>query len=150
MNPRVTENMSMMQSAGRKKRSPVDNIIVTCSIMERNRTQNKLTYMMFVDAVKCFDKLWLKDGMLELERNGMPEHDVMMIYEMNKTSNIVVKTPNGVTDQFTTQNTVKQGTTFGSIICCAETDRVNEINERVAVLYGPKLEIGMPVFMEYC
>ena len=127
MNPRVTE--SMMQSAGRKKRSPVDNIIVACSIMERNRTQNKLTYM-FADAVKCFDKLWLKDGMLELERNGMTEHDVMMIYEMNKTSNIVVKTPNGVTDQFTTQNTVKQGTTFGLIICCAETDRVNEIKEK--------------------
>ena len=66
MNPRVTENMSMMQSTGRKKRSPVDNIIVACSIMERNRTQNKLTYMMFADAVKYVDKLWLKDGMLEL------------------------------------------------------------------------------------
>ena len=25
--------------------------------------------MMFADAIKCFDKLWLKDGMLELERN---------------------------------------------------------------------------------
>ena len=37
---RVTENMSMMQSAGRRKRSPVDNIIVACSIMERNETQN--------------------------------------------------------------------------------------------------------------
>ena len=57
MNPRVTENMSMMQSAGRKKRSPVDNIIMACSIMERNRTQNKLTYMMFADAVKCFDNI---------------------------------------------------------------------------------------------
>ena len=45
MNPRVTENMSMMQSTGQKKRSPVDNIIVACSIMERNRTQNKLTYI---------------------------------------------------------------------------------------------------------
>ena len=46
MNLRVTENMSIMHSEGRKKRSPVDNIIVACSIMERNRTQNKLTYML--------------------------------------------------------------------------------------------------------
>ena len=53
---------------------------------------------MFADAVKCFDKLGFKGGMLELEINGMPEHDVMMLFEMNKTSNIVVKTPNGVTD----------------------------------------------------
>ena len=60
----------------------------------------------------------------------------------------MVKKPNGVTDQFTTQNTVKQGTTFGPITCCAETDRVNEITERVAVMYGPELEIGMPVFMD--
>ena len=55
--------------------------------------------------------------MLELERNGIPEYVVMMLYEMNKTSNIVVKTPNGGTDQFTTQNTVKQGTRSGPIIC---------------------------------
>ena len=78
----------------------------------------------------------------------MSEHDVMMLYEMNKTCNIVVKTQNSVTDQFNTQNTVKQGTTFGTIICCTETDRVNEINERVAVMYGPELEIVMADFMD--
>ena len=60
----------------------------------------------------------------------------------------VSKIPNGVTDQFTTQNTVKEGTTFEPIIWCAETDRVNEINVRVAVMYGPELEIDMPVFMD--
>ena len=58
----------------------------------------------------------------------MPEHDAMKLYEMNKTSKILVKTPNVVADQFTTQNIVKQGTTFGPISCCAETDRVNETN----------------------
>ena len=71
----------------------------------------------------------------------------MMLYEMNKISNIV-RTPNGVTEQFTTQNIVREGTTFGSIICCRETDRVNEINERVAIMYGPELEIGMSVFTD--
>ena len=68
---------------------------------------------------------------------------------MNKTSKLWFKHEMvAITDQFTTQNTVKQGTTFGPIICCAETDRVNKINERVSAMYGPELEIDMPVFMD--
>ena len=42
---------------------------------------------------------------------------------------------------------MKQGTTFGPIMCCASTSRVNEIQETVKYQYG-KVEVGMPVFMD--
>ena len=42
---------------------------------------------------------------------------------------------------------VKQGTIYGSIMCCASTARVNEIGEKVICKYC-NIEIGMPVFMD--
>ena len=40
---------------------------------------------------KCFDKLWLKDCLVELWRAGMREREVYMLYEMNKESNIAIE-----------------------------------------------------------
>ena len=36
------------------------------TIIENQRAQNQNTCMLFADAVKCFDKLWLKDSLLEM------------------------------------------------------------------------------------
>ena len=72
---------------------------------------------------------------------------IRSLYEINKTSNIVVDTTVGKTSSITVEEAVKQGTTFGPIMCCASTSRVNEIQEAVKYQYG-KVEIGMPVFMD--
>ena len=42
---------------------------------------------------------------------------------------------------------VKQGTTYGPVICCATTARVNDIGEKICCKYGGT-EIGMPVFID--
>ena len=56
--------MSEMQLAGKKGRSAMDNLIIMNTITENQRVQTLNTYMFFADAVKCFDKLWLKDCLL--------------------------------------------------------------------------------------
>ena len=48
--------MSEMQTSG-KKRSTMDNIVVVSAITEQRRIETSNTYIFFVDAVKCFDKL---------------------------------------------------------------------------------------------
>ena len=78
---------------------------------------------------------------------GYSPGTIRSLYEINKTSNIVVDTPVGKTSSITVEEVVKQGTTFGPIMCCASTSRVNEIQEAVKYQYG-KVEIGMPVFMD--
>ena len=141
-------NMSNMQAAGRKGRSTLDNIFIYVAIMEKHRIERKKAYVFFADAVKCFDKLWMKDGLLELNKNGMSEFDVSMIYILNETADIIIKTPCGITENITVKNIVKQGTTLGPIICCTSTDKVNNINEKVVVKYGNIVEIGMPIYMD--
>ena len=41
---------------------------------------------------------------------------------------------------------MKQGTIFGSIMCCVSTSKVNTIQEAVKYQYG-KMKIDMPVFI---
>ena len=65
-----------------------------------NRRLNRKTYCYFAVAYKCFDKLWLKDCLVELWRAGMRESEVYMLYEMNKASNIVIETPVGMTQYY--------------------------------------------------
>ena len=140
-------NMSRMQCVGRKNRSPLDHIITLNAIIEKQRSEKKPTCILFADAEKCFDKLWLEDGLLELHRLGWSEKDVMMLFRLNHMGNITVKTPVGDTEDFTIINIVKQGTTHGPIICCAETSQVNNSEEPVKYQYE-QVEVGVPVFMD--
>ena len=135
-NENKNENMSQMQTAGRKQRSTVDNLIIVNSIIENQRQNNNKTYLFFADAKKCFDKLWLKDQLTEIYNLGYSPGTIRSLHEINKTSNIVVDTPVGKTPSITEEELVKQGTIFDPIMCCGSTSKVNEIYEGVKYQYG--------------
>ena len=64
-NEKIHTNMSQMQTAGRKQRSSMDNIRIVSSIIEKRRQEEQNTYLMWAGAVKCFEKLWLKDCLID-------------------------------------------------------------------------------------
>ena len=66
----VESNMPDMQPAGKKNRSIMANIIIINAITEKQRQSHKNTYLFFADAEKCFNKLWLKDCLIEMEEIG--------------------------------------------------------------------------------
>ena len=76
--------MSEMQAARRKEMSGMDNSIIMKTIIEDQRAQKQNTCMFFGDAVKCFDKLWLKDYLLEMYNLGCDPSTLKILYEMNK------------------------------------------------------------------
>ena len=139
--------MSEMQTAGRKERSALDTLTIMNTIIENQRAQKLNTCIFFADAVKCFDKLWLKDCLLEMYNLGYDPYTLKILYEMNKETDIIIRTPVGNTDNIQVKEVVKQGTILGPIMCCAETSAVNSIGEEVKYSYG-KINIGMPVFMD--
>ena len=136
-----------MQTAGKKQRSTMDNIVIVSAIIEQRRIEKSSTYIFFEDAVKCFDKLWLQDCIIELAKLGYSNNDLEILYKLNETAQVKIYTPYGHTENIEIKEVVKQGTTYGSIMCCASTARVNEIGEKVICKYG-NIEIGMPVFMD--
>ena len=58
--------------------STIDNIMAISAIIERNRTLKTNTYLFIADARKCFDKLWLKDCLLQLKRREFPSYDLSL------------------------------------------------------------------------
>ena len=117
--------MSQMQTVGWKQRSTVDNLIILNPIIQNQRQNKNKICLFFVDAKKCFDKLWLKDCLIETYYLGYSPGTFRSLYEINKTSNIIVLTPIGKTSNITVEEIAKQGTIFGPIMYCASTSRVN-------------------------
>ena len=146
-NEAIQSNMSNTQTAGKKSRSAMDNIIIINAIIEKQRQSHKNTYLFFADAEKCFDKLWLKDCLIDMEEIGYNRNDIKILYEMNKKAEIIVDTTVGQTESISIKEIVKQGSIFGPIMCCATTSRVNNIGETVQYSYG-KVDIGMSVYMD--
>ena len=47
--------------------------------------------MFFADAIKCFDKLWLKDCLLEMYNIGYDSNTLNILYEMSKETDIIIR-----------------------------------------------------------
>ena len=122
--------------------------MLATAIIEQNRYLKTNTYLVLTDAEKCFDKLWLKDGVCELWRCGTDVRDCVMIKRLNEKANIVVKTPAGDTDPFTMKDIVRQGTVYGPQICIASMDKINFIGRDAGTHYGPDLLIRAVVFVD--
>ena len=80
----IQSNMSKMQTAGKKNRSTMDNIIIINAVTEKQRQSHKNTYLFFADAEKCFGKLWLKNCLIDMEEIGYNRKDNKILYKMNK------------------------------------------------------------------
>ena len=102
---------------------------------------------MFGDAVKCFDKLWLKDSLVELYKAGCDLQDIQMVYKMNAGTVIEVETPSGMTEKLNVGEVVKQGTVLGPTLCCVSTDQINNVGENQDRSVGREL-IGILVFVD--
>ena len=90
---KIHSNISQMQTAGRKQRSTIDNILIVSSIIEKRRQKKQNTYLMCADAAKCFDKLWLKDSLIEMKELGYGSNDIKILYEMYKKTDIKIEIP---------------------------------------------------------
>ena len=69
----------------------MDSLIILNTIIKNRRTQKQNAYMFFADDFKCFNKLWLKDFLLET----YDPNSLKVLYEMNKETDIVIRTTVG-------------------------------------------------------
>ena len=118
------------------------------TIIKNQRAQKLNTYVFFGDAVECFNKhIWLKDCLLEMYNLGYDPNTLKVLHEINKETDIIIRTPIGSTDNMQVKEVIKQGTIFGPIMCCTEISTENSIGEEAKYRYH-KINIRMPVFMD--
>ena len=101
------------------------------AIIEKQRHNYKNIYILYADTEKCFDKLWLKVSLSEMERIRYNKNDTKMLYEINKTIEIVVNTAIKNTESIEITEVVKQGLIFGLTMRFATTAKVNDVGEKI-------------------
>ena len=122
--------------------------MIVLAIIERNIYLGKATMLTFADIEKCFDKIWLDDGLKELWKRGMNVCDVISLKRINERAKATIETPLGRTREITLKNTVKQGTVNGPPICGASVDTINCGGYNVVTHYGPDLQIQIGAYVD--
>ena len=80
-------------------------------------------YFFFADLVKCFDRLWLKDCINDLNECGMRERELGLIYKLNKEAHFKVNSPAGITREVKVAEIVKQGTVLAQSCAVGQLER---------------------------
>ena len=118
-------NIDPSQAGMKTNRSPADHTFLMRSAIDHSKFLNKPLYIVLYDFSQCFDSLWLDDCILSLRKLGIQNEVLSILKSMNSECNIQVKTPVGVTEDFTVKNIVQQGSVCGGILCAASTGEVS-------------------------
>lgn len=137
------------QAGGRKNRGIGDQIFILRSIMDYYKYINKPLILEFIDLVKAFDKMILKNVMIDLWNAGVRGRIWRNIYTLNKEALIKVKTPMGPTRESSIGETLKQGSVLASTLAALHTDGVNRMfkNSETGITYG-NLKIQQLLFQD--
>ena len=127
------QKVSLFQAGSRSGKGSPDQLYLLRSAVDHSKYMNNPIYITTYDFQQAFDSLWLQDCILVLKRLGVENHMLKLIYEMNKTAIVQVKTPFGLTDPAEVNDIVKQGGVLGSPMCSATTAEYCGINVGIVI-----------------
>ena len=124
----IDSNLTDGNVGARKQRSVRDNIFVISAITNsvRNGTSAPIQVQV-MDAIKCFDKLWLQSCVNSLYEAGITNDILNILYIENKNAMIAVKVNNKLSTRIAVKDVVMQGSVWGSLKCTSTMDKLNQI-----------------------
>ena len=101
------KKVNILQAGSRELRGPQDNVFLLRGCVDHYVSEKKPLYVTAYDYEQAFDSLWVEDCILSLKDLDIDKEMLQLIYSLNKKADVVVKTPYGLTSQFTTDPIVK-------------------------------------------
>ena len=120
----IDESMSDSQIGARKGKNIRNHIWIVNGIISdvlSTKSKKPIDIQIF-DYKQCFDSLWLKECMNDVYEAGLNNDKFALLYNVNSTVNIAVKTPIGRTSRQNIRNSIIQGDVFGAILCSKQVD----------------------------
>ena len=140
-------NMSDSQVGGRAEYSIRNHLFVVYSIIN-SALKSKDTPPVDIhlyDLRKCFDGLWLEECCNNLYEAGVTDDKLALIFEGNKTNQVAIRTPAGLTERTLMERIVMQGGVTGPLCCSVQTDDIGKKSmESGEHLYMYKGTVGIP------
>ena len=106
----IDSNMSDFQIGGRKGKHVRDHLFVVNGLIQDTISSVKMKPINIIvaDFQLCFDGLSLPLTCKDLYNSGVKDDKLALLYDINKTNNVAVKTSLGLTDRFMLQDNVLQ------------------------------------------
>ena len=142
----IDSNLTDCNVVARKGRNIRDNIFVLNAIMNDavNGSKEALDIGIY-DVEKCFDSLWLKECINDIYDAGLKNDKLNLLYLMNETAQVAIRTPWGLTERETMKNIVMQGTVWGSLFCTGTMDKLGKLKySNEEMLFKYKGTVGVP------
>ena len=118
----VTENVSKFQIGALAGHRPQEHLFTIKSVISFYRSMGKGLILCLYDISKYFDKENLKDCMGELYTKGVKGKLYRIIYQLNKETEVRVKTSVGVSESTEVGEGLGQGTNEGAVISTVNLD----------------------------
>ena len=138
--------MSDSNVGARKRKSIRNHIFILYGIIQEALEKGNVAVdLLIADYKKCFDSLWQDECMNDLYEAGIKDDKLSLIYKLNTTNQVAVKTPFGMTERKQVEKIVLQGEVFGSLQCSVTIDTFGkEFLEEDKHLYMYKGVVGVP------
>ena len=142
----IDSNLTDCNVGARKSRNKRDNIFVLNAVMnEAINDRKEAVDIAIYDVEKCFYALWLEECINDVYDAGLQNDKLNLLYLMNKSAQVAVKTSSGMTERVDINKIVMQGSVWGSLLCTAIMDRLGKVKyQNEDLLYKYKGEVSVP------
>lgn len=120
------KKIDKFQAGNKTDRSTADQTFLIRAASDHCKYINKPLFLVLYDYTQCFDSLWLSDCLLALRNIGVESETLNNLKNLNRTCNLKVKSPVGITNQGTVESIVQQGSVSGGVLCSASTAEVTK------------------------
>ena len=142
----IDSNLSDANVGARKHRNIRDNLFVVNAVLNsvKQGSEDALDRCAY-DVDKCFDAFWTYECMNDIYEAGFKNDKWPLLFKMNQSAQVAVRTPVGMTKRETITNIIMQETVWGSLLCAATTDKLaKRVYEEGELLYKYKGEVDVP------
>ena len=120
----LDHSMSDSQVGARKNKNIRNHIWIVNGVISdivSSKTKKPVDILIF-DYKQCFDSLWVQECMNDFFSAGFTDDKLALLYNMNKSVNIAIRTPLGKTNRHAIKNVITQGDVFAPLLCSKQVD----------------------------
>ena len=138
--------MSDSNIGARKKRNIRDHLFIIYAVINSVvKGSEQCIDIQIFDIEKCFDALWLEECLNDLyDTLPSTNHNdqLSLLYKLNETNLVAIKTPCGITERIDLPFIVQQGGTWGPLLCANTIDKIGrECGNDNVYLYKQKTSV---------
>ena len=142
----LDSNLTDSNVGARRMRNIRDNIFVLNAVLNNQKKKGgEALDIQIYDVEQCFDSLWLKEVIAALYEAGLQNDKLPLLFLENKTAQVAVKTPGGLSERISIHDLIMQGSVWGSICCVVLMDKLGKhAYKNKELLYYYKGLVGCP------